>query len=383
MSNNENNTMSMSDLLKDYDVKKLNVGEIVSGEVLSVGNDEVMVNINYYRDGIIKRADISYDDVNITEVLTAGELIKVMIISLDDGDGNVQLSKKKADEIVVWDDIKASFDNKEVIELTVKEEVKGGVVANYKGIRVFIPGSQVSRERGKILSEFVGKELEVRIIEFNKKDKKVVASRRVIEEEIYNTEKEVLWNSLKKGEKRVGKVTRLAKFGAFVDIGGLEGLVHLSDMTWGRVNRPEDVVSVGSEVEVFVGDFDKEKERISLAIKDVKKDPWNEINTSVKIGDVLSAKIVKFTSFGAFAEVLPGVEGLVHLSEISEENIAKASDVLKIGGEVKVKILDINSKDKKMSLSIKDAVERSKEYEKFNDSFEGESLADLFKGFKF
>ncbi len=383
MNNEENNSMSMADLLKDYDVKKLNVGDIVKGEILSINNDEAMVNINYYRDGIVKRSEVSHDEVEVSEVLNVGDTINLMIVSLDDGDGNVLLSKNKADEIIAWDEVKASYKNNETLTLKVKEQVKGGVVALYKGIRVFIPGSQVSRERGVELSTLVGKELEVRVIEFDKRDKKVVASRRILEEAQYNEEKKALWNLVKKGEKREGKVTRIAKFGAFVDIGGIEGLVHISDLAWGRVKRVEDVVSVGDVVEVYVGDFDKEKERLSLAIKDIKKDPWEDAKSTLKVNDVVTGKVVKFLNFGAFVEVLPGVEGLVHISEITEENIAKPSDVLTIGGEVKVKILDINSADKKMSLSIKEAVEKSREYEKFNDDFEGESLAGLFKDFKF
>lgn len=383
MNNEENNSMSMADLLKDYDVKKLNVGDVVKGEILSINNDEAMVNINYYRDGIIKRSEISHDEAEISELLNVGDAVNLMIVSLDDGEGNVLLSKNRADEIIAWDEVKSSYKNNETLNLKVKEQVKGGVVALYKGIRVFIPGSQVSRERGVDLSTLVGKELEVRVIEFDKKDKKVVASRRVLEEEQYNQEKKALWNSIKKGEKRDGKVTRIVKFGAFVDIGGIEGLVHLSDLAWGRVKRVEDVVSVGDRVEVYVGDFDKEKERLSLAIKDIKQDPWEEAKAALRVNDIVTGKVVKFLNFGAFVEVLPGVEGLVHISEITEDNIAKPSDVLTIGGEVKVKILDINSADKKMSLSIKDAVEKSKEYEKFNDTFEGESLAALFKDFKF
>ena len=383
MNNEENNSMSMADLLKDYDVKKLNVGDIVKGEILSINNDEAMVNINYYRDGIVKRSEVSHDEVEVSDVLNVGDTINLMIVSLDDGDGNVLLSKNKADEIIAWDEVKASYKNNETLTLKVKEQVKGGVVALYKGIRVFIPGSQVSRERGIELSTLVGKELEVRVIEFDKRDKKVVASRRILEEAQYNEEKKALWNLVKKGEKREGKVTRIAKFGAFVDIGGIEGLVHISDLAWGRVKRVEDVVSVGDVVEVYVGDFDKEKERLSLAIKDIKKDPWEDAKATLKVNDVVTGKVVKFLNFGAFVEVLPGVEGLVHISEITEENIAKPSDVLTIGGEVKVKILDINSADKKMSLSIKEAVEKSREYEKFNDDFEGESLAGLFKDFKF
>ncbi|WP_238882124.1 30S ribosomal protein S1 [Clostridium sp. YIM B02551] len=383
MNNEENNSMSMGELLKDYDVKRLNKGDIISGEVISVSQDEVMVNINYYKDGIIKKEEVSYEDFSISELLKAQDKIKVMILSLDDGEGNVVLSKKRADEILVWDEISDSFETKKSLNVTVKEEVKGGLVASYKGIRIFLPASQVSRKRENNIATLIGKQLEVRIIEFNKREKNIVASRRVIEEEAYNENKKAIWNSLKKGEKREGKVTRIVKFGAFVDIGGIEGLIHLSDLSWGRVNRAEEVVSEGEKVEVFVGDFDVEKERLSLILKDVKKDPWQDTATTLKINDVVSGKVVKFTSFGAFVELFPGVEGLVHISEISEENIAKASDVLTIGQEIKVKILDVNLNDKKISLSIKDAAEKSREYEKFNDTFEGESLANLFKDFKF
>ncbi|MDD7794895.1 30S ribosomal protein S1 [Clostridium sp. 'White wine YQ'] len=383
MNNEENNSMSMGELLKDYDVKRLNKGDIISGEVISVNQDEVMVNINYYKDGIIKKEEISYEDVSTSELLKTQDKIKVMILSLDDGDGNVVLSKKRADEILVWDEIYEAYETKKPINITIKEEVKGGLVTSYKGIRIFLPASQVSRERGTNIATLIGKQLEVRIIEFNKREKNIVASRRVIEEEAYSENKKVLWNSLKKGEKREGKVSRIVKFGAFVDIGGIEGLIHLSDLSWGRVNRAEEVVSAGETVEVFVGDFDVEKERLSLILKDVKKDPWQDTATTLKINDIVNGKVVKFTNFGAFVELFPGVEGLVHISEISEENIAKASDVLTIGQEIKVKILDVNLNDKKISLSIKDAVEKSREYEKFNDTFEGESLADLFKDFKF
>ncbi|MEQ8153350.1 MAG: 30S ribosomal protein S1 [Clostridiaceae bacterium] len=383
MSNEENNSVSMGDLLKEYDVKRLNKGDVVTGDVISVNADEAMVNINFYKDGIIKRDEASFDNENVSEILNAGDSIEVMILSMDDGEGNVVLSKKRADEILVWGEIKESLEDGRILNVTVKEEVRGGIVANYKGVRVFIPGSQVSRERGKDLSEFISKELEVKIIELDRRDKRVVASRRVVEEEIYNAEKKILWDSLVKGEKRQGKVTRTAKFGAFVDIGGIEGLIHISDLSWGRVNKPEEVVNVGEAVEVYVGDFDREKGRVSLILKDVKKDPWEEVSASLKSGNVVSGKVVKLAAFGAFVELLPGVEGLVHISEISEDNIAKASDVLAVGQDVKVKILDIDLSNKKISLSIKDAEEKSKEYEQYNDSFEGESLAGLFKDIKF
>ena len=242
-----------------------------------------------------------------------------------------------------------------------------------------MPASQCAGRRIENLEELVGKTLEVRVIEFNKENRKVVVSRRVIDEEIRNNEKKALWSSIKEGEKRKGKVTRLAKFGAFVDIGGVEGLVHLSDMSWSRVHKPEEVVSVGDEVEVFVSEVDMDRERIALSLKDVIKNPWETLE-GLKVGDVVSGKVTNFIKVGAFVEVLPGIEGLVHISEITDENIAKPSDILELGKEVKVKILNIDDENKKMSLSIKDAVETSNEYMQYNDEEEGYSLADLFKG---
>ena len=210
-----------------------------------------------------------------------------------------------------------------------------------------------------------------------------MASRRVIEEQEYAEKKKAIWKSVKSGEKRTGVVTRLAKFGAFVDIGGIEGLIHLNDLSWERVHRPEDVVSVGDKVEVFIGEIDKEKERLALVLKDVEKEPWKVHGDSIKEGEVIEGKVTRLAGFGAFVEVLPSIEGLVHMSEITDENITKPGDVLKVGQKVKVKVLNVDKEAKKLSLSIKDADEKSKEYLQYNDDEEGISLGELFKDFKF
>ncbi|MGL5244888.1 MAG: S1 RNA-binding domain-containing protein, partial [Sarcina sp.] len=233
------------------------------------------------------------------------------------------------------------------------------------------------------LEELVGKTLEVKIIEFQQKNKKVVVSRRVVEEEARNNEKQALWKAINVGEKRKGKVAKLVKFGAFVDIGGVQGLVHLNDLSWSRVNRPEEIVNVGDEVEVYIQDVDMDRERISLSLKNIVKNPWDVSSGKYKVNNVVSGKISKFIKAGAFVEVEPGVEGFVHLSEICDDKCTKASDVLELCQEVKVKILDINEEEHKMSLSIKDAIEKSKEYLEYNDNEEGFSLGDLFKDFKF
>ena len=371
--------MSMGAMMDNYDFKRIHSGEIIKGKIINVTKDEVFVNINYFADGIISRNEITDEaDVDLSELLKVDDEIDVMILSTDDGEGNVVLSKKRADEIKVWDDIKEAFESKKVIEVKVKEQVKGGFVALYKGIRVFIPGSQGAFEWRDNFNQFAYSSVEVAIIEFNEEKKKVVASRRVIETAEREKKKEEVWKSLSVGQKISGKVVRLAKFGAFVDLGGIEGLVHVSDLSWKRINDPSEVVSLGDEVEVFIQEIDQKKNRISLALKDVSTNPWTNIKARYKVNDVVQGRVVKFMNFGAFVELEPGVEGLVHIAEISEENIAKPSDALNINDMVKVKILDIDENNHRISLSIKEASEKSKEYLQYNDSSEGASLGELF-----
>ena len=375
---NQNLEGTMGDLLKDFDVKRIRTGDILDGEVIDVNDKEVMVNINYAFDGVIEKNELTNIDKDPREVVNIGDKIKVYVLSPNDGEGCVQLSRIKALEITEREDIKRAFDNEEVIKVYVKEEVKGGLVAYYGNIRVFIPASLASRERIN-LADLIGKELEVKIIELDFKSRKIVASRRIIEDEIFENNKKEVWKSIKSGEKRTGIVKKIIKAGALVDIGGITGLIHLNDLSWGRVNRAEDVVKVGDEVEVFVGEVDAKNERIALILKDINEDPWTKNGENLKLGDVLEGKVVNLLNFGAFVELFPGVEGLVHINEITEENIAKPSDVLKLGQKVKVKVLDVNKENKKISLTIKDAEEKSKEYLQYNDSDEGISLGDLFK----
>ena len=375
---NQNIEGTMGDLLKDFDVKRIKTGDILDGEVIDVNDKEVTVNINYAFDGVIEKNELTNMDKDPREVVKSGDKIKVYVLSPNDGEGYVQLSRVKALEITEREDIKKAFDNEEVIKVYVKEEVKGGLVAYYGNIRIFIPASLASRERVN-LADLIGKELEVKIIELDFKARKIVASRRVIEDEIYENNKKELWKSIKSGEKRNGVVKKLIKAGAIVDIGGLTGLIHLNDLSWGRVNRAEDVVKEGDKVEVFVGEVDIKNQRVSLILKDINEDPWAKNVEKLKLGEVLEGKVVNLLKFGAFVELFPGVEGLVHINEISEEHIAKPSDVLKLGQKVKVKVLDVDKTNKKISLTIKDAEERSKEYLQYNDNDEGVSLGDLFK----
>ncbi len=373
------NENTMGQLLDSYDVKRINKGDILNGRVIDVNDKEVTVDIKYAFDGIISREELTVDDKNPLDVVKPDDEFKVVVLSPNDGDGFVKLSRKRALLKEEREEIRKAFKNGETIKVNVSQEVKGGLVAYYGSIRVFIPASLVSREKIDIKT-VLGKELEVKIIELDFNNNKVVASRRVIEEEAYENKQNELWKELKSGEKRKGIVKNIVKFGAFVDIGGIQGLIHINDLAWERVKRVEDVVKVNDEVCVYVGDIDLENRKVSLILKDVNKEPWTVHGDSINTGDTLSGKVVRLTSFGAFVEVFSGIEGLVHISEITDENIAKPSDVLKIGQNVKVKVLNVDKNEKKLALSIKDAVEKSNEYLQYVDNEDdGVSLGDLFK----
>lgn len=378
--NNEANTMN--DMMNNIEesMKKIHSGDVVKGKVISVTDDEVLVNIGYISDGIITKSELSSENINPNELVKPEDEIYVYIVKVNDGEGNVVLSKKKADAIKAWDELAEIEEKNETLKVVIKEAVKGGVIAYIKGIRAFIPASHLSVKFIEKLDEFVGKELEVKMIEFDKEKNKVVLSRKVIEKEELEVKKEEVWNSLVKGQKREGVVRRLAKFGAFVDLGGVDGLVHLTELSWSRIKHPSEVVSEGDKVEVYVLDFDKESGKISLGLKDVKKNPWNVVSEKFNIEDVVEGKIVKVLNFGAFVEIAPGVEGLVHISQIAEERVNDPNDKLSVGDVVKVKILSIDNNKQKISLSIKEAIEKPViDYSIYNDKEEPVTLGDLFK----
>ena len=373
---------TMKSFLEEYDVKRINKGQILKGKVLEVNEKEAVVNINYAFDGLIAKEEVSIDDKNPMDVLSVDDEIDVYVISPNDGEGYVKLSLIKALVIKEKEQLQKAFKEEKNVKVYVKDEIKGGLISYYGNIRVFIPASLASRNMID-LSTLKNTELEVRIIELDFRNNKVVASRKAIENEEYEKNRKVIWNSLKEGEKRTGVVKKLVKYGAFVDIGGVEGLVHISDLSWNRVNRPEEVVRENDKVEVYIGSIDVEKQKLSLVLKDINKEPWTLHTNEIKSGMIFEGTVVKFASFGAFVEIFEGIEGLVHISEITDENIAKPSDVLELNQKVKVKVLDFNKDTKRLSLSIKDAVETSKEYLQYVDEEDGVSLGELFKNFKF
>ena len=374
---NNNEEISMNEIMGEIEksMKRIHEGDVAKGTVISVSSDEVLVNIGYMADGIISSNELSPEDI-----LNPGDEIYVYILKINDGEGNVALSKKKADEIKTWDDLQEDFNSATIFKVKVNQIVRGGAIAYINGIRAFIPASHISYSYVKDLNSFINKEINVKIIEFDKYKGKVVLSAKEVEKEEVEKIKEKLWESLQKGEKRMGTVTRIVKFGAFVDLGGVEGLIHLNDLSWKRVNNPSEVVSVGDKVSVYVLDFDKEKNRISLGLKDVAEDPWKLAISKYKVGEIVEGKVVKLLDFGAFVELEDGLEGLVHITEISDDRILKPSDVLNIGDRVKVKILEIDEEAKKMSLSIKAGNSASsEEISKYNDNDGGVTLGDLLK----
>jgi len=364
-------------------------GDIVQGTVLSVNEDEVIVNIGFMTDGVIPKEEISNEkEVNPTDIVKIGDEISVYIMKINNGEGNVLLSKKRADSLKIWDTFQEILDANKTLEITISDIVKGGATTYIDGVRAFIPASQMSDAYIENLQDFKGKTMVVKIIELDKENKNIVLSRRVIEKEENQAKRDIVWSELKKGEKRKGIITRLAKFGAFVDLGGIDGLIHVSQLSWKRVQEPSEVVSVGQEVEVKVLDFDKEKGRISLGLKDEAGNPWNNIASNYKAGSIVEGTIVKLMDFGAFVQLESGVEGLVHLSEISEERIAKVSDVLKVGEVVKVKIGEINEKDRRISLSIREAARGNEDFSQYKQEEQGgvtlgDILGDKFKNYKF
>ena len=342
------------DELLEQSFKTLNNGDKVIGKVISVGNTEIQVDLGTKHAGYIPVDDFSSDPtVNPAEVLKAGDEIEVVVVHVNDSEGTVRLSKKRLEAGKAWEEVEAAAENKTVVEAVITEENKGGVVANIKGIRVFIPASQTGVPKGGDLASLVKTTVQMRITEVNRARRRVVGSIRSVASEQRKAQQEKIWNEIEVGKKYNGTVKSLTSYGAFVDIGGVDGMVHVSELSWNRIKNPAEVVKVGDEIEVFVISYDPEKKKISLGYKTAESNPWAVFNAKYQIGDVATVKVVKLMTFGAFAEILPGVDGLIHISQIADRRIGKPEDVLSEGQEVKVKIIDVDAENKRISLSIR------------------------------
>lgn len=350
---------SFEEMLDDSLVT-LRTGQIVKGTVISVSDaGEVSVNLGYKSDGIIARTEFSDDvDVNPADVVKPGDEIEVFVIRVNDGDGNVQLSKKKVDADKNYVVIEEAFNNGTPVTGKVTEQVKGGLIALVNGARVFVPSSQISNRYVEDLSAFIGKEFDFEVLEFDKSKRRIVVGRKALAQKEIDAKKAEVFASINVGDKIEGKVSRIVDFGAFVDLGGVDGLIHISEMSWGRVKKVTDVLSVGDNVTVTVLDVNPEKGKISLSLKDLNADPWKDAETKYAVGNVVSGKVVRMVPFGAFVELEEGVDGLVHISQIAYKHVEKPEDELTIGQEIQAKVTELDLEAKKISLSIKETLEK-------------------------
>jgi small subunit ribosomal protein S1 len=340
------------DAMYNNTLKDFAVGSIVPGKVLRVQDDEVLVDIGYKSEGIVDGDE--FEDVDAVKV---GDTIEVFLESLENDHGMIVLSKKRAEQQRKWDHIVNDCEEGSLVEGTITRAIKGGFIVDI-GADAFLPGSQVDVVPVRNLDDYIGRTLEVKIIKINKERKNIVVSRREIIEESRREQKLKLLGEIKVGQLRKGTVKNITDFGAFVDLDGIDGLLHVTDMSWGRINHPTEMVKVGDEIEVMILDINLDKERISLGLKQTLSNPWQDIDAKYPIGTRVRGKVVSLAPYGAFVEVEEGVEGLVHVSEISwTKRIQRASDVLKVGDEVDAVVLSINTDDKKISLGMRQTEE--------------------------
>ena len=340
--------------LLEQSLKTLNNGDKVTGTVMAIGSTEIEVDLGTKHTAYIPLDDFSGDpSVKPEDVVHVGDEIEAIVVHVNDGEGVVRLSRKRLEAGKAWEEIEAAVEDKTVLEGVVTEENKGGIVVNVKGIRVFVPASQSGVPKGGDLSEMVGKTVQLRMTEVNRARRRVVGSIRSVAAEQRKAAQEKIWSEIEVGKQYHGTVKSLTSYGAFVDIGGVDGMVHVSELSWNRIKNPAEVVKVGDEIDVYVIALDPEKKKISLGYKTEATNPWTIFNNEYKVGDVVTVKIVKLMTFGAFAEIIPGVDGLIHISQIADRRIGKPEDVLSEGQEVDAKIIDIDQEHKRISLSIR------------------------------
>ena len=344
--------LSFDEMLEET-LKPIYNGDKVTGLVVAITGTEISVDLGTKYSGFIPTSEFTDDGIKVEDAVKVGDTVEAVVVRVNDVEGTAMLSKKRLDAAKMWNDIEEAVDNGTVLEGVVTEENKGGVVVNVKGVRVFVPASQTDLPREAELSQLLKQTVRLKITEVNKARKRVVGSIRRVAQAERRERIEAIWNEIEEGKKYTGVVKSLTSYGAFVDIGGIDGMVHVSELSWGRIHQPSEVVSVGDEIEVYVISFDKEKRKISLGYKDPNCNPWTMFTNKYQVGDVASVTIVKLMPFGAFAEVMPGVDGLIHISQIANRRIGKPEDVLTVGDVVDAKITAVDDDKHKISLSIR------------------------------
>ncbi|MGP7997653.1 MAG: 30S ribosomal protein S1 [Streptosporangiaceae bacterium] len=352
----------------DKTIKYFNDGDIVEGTIVKVDRDEVLLDIGYKTEGVIPARELSIKhDVDPSEVVSVGDEVEALVLTKEDKEGRLILSKKRAQYERAWGTIEALKENDEAVKGTVIEVVKGGLILDI-GLRGFLPASLVEMRRVRDLQPYIGKEIEAKIIELDKNRNNVVLSRRAWLEQTQSEVRQNFLNTLQRGQIRKGVVSSIVNFGAFVDLGGVDGLVHVSELSWKHIDHPGEVVEVGQEVTVEVLDVDMDRERVSLSLKSTQEDPWQQFARTHQIGQVVPGRVTKLVPFGAFVRVEEGIEGLVHISELADRHVEIPEQVVQVGDEIFVKIIDIDLDRRRISLSLKQA----------NEGTIGEAVGDDF-----
>jgi len=343
------------DLIPDYDstFPTINEGEVVSGTVVRVDKDEVLVDIGYKSEGVIPVSELSIRrSVDPASEVQLGDEIDALVLTKEDTEGRLILSKKRARFEMAWKKIERAAESGEPVEGTVIEVVKGGLILDL-GVRGFLPASLVDIRRVQDLDDFLGKTLRSKVIELNRSRNNVVLSRRAVIEEERKEMRQAILDRLSPGDVVTGTISNIVDFGAFVDLDGIDGLIHISELSWSHVNHPSELLDIGQEVSVKVLDIDRDRQRISLGLKQTQTDPWQQVVDSHDQGDVIEGKVTKVVTFGAFVEILPGVEGLVHISELAQHHVENPREIVSQGDVVKAKIIEMDAERRRLSLSLK------------------------------
>jgi 4-hydroxy-3-methylbut-2-enyl diphosphate reductase len=337
------------------EVKSLSPGQIVKGIVVQVSADEVLVDVGSKSEGVVPFRELSaYEAASPQDIVSLGDEIEVTVVKVEDDEGRLILSKARADAEKAWADLQAHLDDGAPVEGVVREVIKGGLLVDV-GLRAFMPASLVEQGYVEDLNKYVGVKIKSRVIELNRARRKVILSRKAVLEEERILQKQSVLDSLEEGRTVRGIVRRLTNFGAFVDIGGVDGLLHISEMAWYRVNHPSDVLSVGDEIEVKILQLDRDNEKISLSLKQALPDPWKQVVKNYPVGSIVKAKVVRLAPFGAFVQLEPGVEGLVHISHLADHHVESTGEIVHEGEEISVKVLSVEPEEKRIRLSIREA----------------------------
>ena len=333
----------------DKTLSNVAVGEVVEGTVMSIGKREVVVNIGYKSEGVIPVSEFRYNPE-----LAVGEKVEVYVVSAEDKNGQLSLSHKKARQLKSWDRVNEALANDEIIKGYIKCRTKGGMIVDVFGIEAFLPGSQIDVKPIRDYDVYVDKTMEFKVVKINQEFRNVVVSHKALIEAELEAQKQIIMSKLEKGQILEGTVKNITSYGVFIDLGGVDGLIHITDLSWGRVNHPEEIVQLDQKLKVVILDFDEAKKRIALGLKQLTPHPWEALDPDLKVGDKVKGKVVVMADYGAFVEIAPGVEGLIHVSEMSwSQHLRSAQEFMKVGDEVEAVILTLDRAERKMSLGIK------------------------------